>query len=114
MDSQTLETQDVRDALTSLYLSVKFRRAGKLGKCSEESLKEEVGNLQDIDLVTLVDRIKTSVEALANVKEDDSKEESSLINDKSISGVQKGYNEMLQNLENEVRMHIRVIHPNHE
>eukprot|EP00826_Nyctotherus_ovalis_P060604 TRINITY_DN8524_c0_g1_i5.p1 TRINITY_DN8524_c0_g1~~TRINITY_DN8524_c0_g1_i5.p1 ORF type:complete len:115 (+),score=36.28 TRINITY_DN8524_c0_g1_i5:176-520(+) len=114
MESQTLDMQEVRDALINLYLGVKFRRAEELAKCSEESLKDEVAKLQDTDLVVLIDCIKNSVEALANVKEDDSKEEASLINDKSISGVQKGYNEMLQNLENEVRMHIRVIHPNQE
>lgn len=106
--SVTVDIQEVRDALISLYLNVKVRKAEELSKCSEESLKEEMLKLQDIDLIVLIGYIKTSVEILVNLKNNSSGDDSSLIHESSVTGLQKGYNEMLQNLENEVRMHIRV------
>ena len=108
MESMNVDIQEIRDALINLYLSVKLREKEELSRCDEEFLKEEMAKLQGVDLIVLIEYIKASVEILVSLKGDSSKGELSLTDENSISGLQKGYNEMLQNLENEVRMHIRV------
>ena len=98
---------EVHDALANLYLSIKVRSTEDLNFYGEGSFKEEKDKLENVSSITLIEYIKDSIEVLIALKNDESKN-SSMISDKSSSVVQKGYNEMLQNLENEIRMHIRV------
>lgn len=112
MESSKVDLSDmmeIRNALINLYLNVKVRKEEEISQYNEESLREEVARLQSVDLLILIGYIKTSVEILVNLRSDEPKEELFLVSDKSTTGMQKGYNEMLQKLESEVRMHIRVI-----
>jgi len=109
-DNSLYSIKEIKAALINLYLNVKVRRADEISKCDGDFLKAERENLKDIDIMVLIGYIKTSIEILINLKEEDRKEETqSLASERSYTGMQKGYNEMLQNLESELRMHIRVI-----
>ena len=101
-------TDEIRNELLNLYLRLELRDEEGLSKYHKNSFKYEKDKLHDMDIMILIGYIRDSIEMLINSKGNDSKTNLSIVSDKSPSKIQKGYNEMLQNLESEVRMHIRV------
>ena len=112
LDDSFHSINEIRDALINLYLSVKIRKSEDISNYDEDLLTEEKTKLQNTDIILIINYIKTSIEILLNLKDEEEKnnkeETSSLRSEKSPLEVQNGYNEMLQNLENEIRAHIRV------
>jgi hypothetical protein len=99
---ESVDVSKVQEALINLYLYVKYNKTQE-----PKDIKYEIEQLKDIELIVLIGYIKTSIEILIDLRSEDS--EVLFTKERSITSVQKEYNEMLQNLENEVRMHIRVI-----
>jgi len=113
LTSHSYNPDTIREALIELYLSVKVRKADDIDQYNEKLLQEEKENLKNIDILVLIGYIKTSIEILMNLKNEDEKlqksEVSSIISDKSCEQPKK-YEEALQKLEDEVRSHIRVFY----
>lgn len=77
--SKVRNSQDlnIRRALVELYLSVKVRTNESIENIDLDKLTEEQNYLEDpgkVNLATLLQYIKTSVQILINMKEDDCKE----------------------------------------
>jgi len=99
---KSVDMSKLREALINLYLYVKYHKAQK-----SHDAKDEIEQLKDTELIILIGYIKSSIGVLIDLKSEDS--DLSFTKERSITSLQKEYNEMLQNLENEVRMHIRVL-----
>jgi hypothetical protein len=61
----------LKEALLELYLSVKIRSDDEIDNYTEEQFKIEKKQMRDIDGFTLIDEIKTCIEALMNMKIED-------------------------------------------
>jgi len=95
------------DKLIDLYLSVKVRSVEDLEKVDEEGLEREGNELAGANPLVLIDYIKASIEILLKLK--DEKNNISTYNSvQSGKEVQEDYEEQIQKLEAETRMHIRV------
>jgi len=91
----------LKKALIGLYLSLRAQLIEDIKKWNQ--LEEEKA-LTHIEPLILIQSIKSSVELLLNAKESSVNESSRLLRDQ-----QETYEEQLQSLEAEARMHIRVI-----
>eukprot|EP00826_Nyctotherus_ovalis_P059212 TRINITY_DN8215_c0_g1_i6.p1 TRINITY_DN8215_c0_g1~~TRINITY_DN8215_c0_g1_i6.p1 ORF type:complete len:365 (+),score=127.94 TRINITY_DN8215_c0_g1_i6:164-1258(+) len=93
--------------LIDLYLSVKIRSEEDLDKVDEEGLERERKELARANPLVLVDYIRASIEILLKLREE--RRSSSMYNSvQSGKEVQEDYEEQIQKLEAETRMHIRV------
>lgn len=92
-------------ALIDLYLNVKVRSEENLKNCTKEQIDKERKAVSNTNPITIVDYIRSSIEILLNLQ----KEEGTLKqNSIRISDTQESYEEQIQKLEAETRMHIRV------
>lgn len=65
----TQETQkQLREAMIDLYLSVKIRSNEEIDNYDETMLLKERQRLREVDLLTVLDYIKCSIEILMNMK----------------------------------------------
>lgn len=93
--------------LIDLYLSVKIRSEEDLEKVDAERLERERKELARASPLVLVDYIRASIEILLKLREE--RNSSSTYNSvQSGKEVQEDYEEQIQKLEAETRMHIRV------
>ena len=100
-------SQDViHEALVELYLSVKLRSSDEIENYNESKLEEELESVKSIDSLLLIKYIKDSIEIIMSTKQDEPRKNSS--SESSLKEYGKGYEEQLQNLEAEVRIHIAV------
>eukprot|EP00826_Nyctotherus_ovalis_P019530 TRINITY_DN16036_c0_g1_i16.p1 TRINITY_DN16036_c0_g1~~TRINITY_DN16036_c0_g1_i16.p1 ORF type:complete len:251 (+),score=70.88 TRINITY_DN16036_c0_g1_i16:195-947(+) len=91
-------------ALINLYLSVKVRSEHYISTYTEEQLQSERKSLLNANPLNIVEYIKTSVEILLNLKEEEKVER----NEARSLETQESYEEQIQKLEAETRMHIRL------
>ena len=103
------EANCLKEAIIDLYLNVKIRSSDEITKYNEDILSNERDKLQDIDSFLVLDYIRTSVEILLNMKEEDeSKKSQRTKKDQSLAEPPKDYEKMLQKLEGDIRTHIRI------
>jgi len=99
----------ITQALIDLYLNVKVRSTEDIENYTEEKLDEERETLLETDPLIIIDYIKTSIEILLNLKqEEDHAELKKNENESMRSEIQQDYESQIQKLEAETRMHIRV------
>lgn len=104
--------EQVKESLINLYLNVKVRNSDELDVMTDIKLKEEHSSLEKTDPLLLIDYIKTSIEVLIGMQN----EENALIKMKQFSAhddlnteIPRAYEQQIQKFEEEVRSHIRVI-----
>ena len=102
----------ITQALIDLYLNVKVRNSEDIENYSEENLEEERGSLKDTDPLIIIDYIKSSIEILLSLKQEDEQQtaQKKPVNESIVSekDVQLDYEQQIQKLEAETRTHIRV------
>lgn len=99
------ENSSLIDKLIDLYLSVKVRSAEDIENFTKEKREKERGSLLGINPLLIIDYIKSSIEILLSLKEEQNRKS----NYNSMeSGLQDDYEIQIQKLEAEARMHIRV------
>jgi len=100
---------EVHRALLELYLSVKVRSIEEIKNYTQEKLEEELRTLKNIDSLLLIKRIKESVGTILIMKTEEikmiSKEDSEFSTKETI----KAYEQQLQSLEAEIRVHVAVM-----
>jgi len=103
------KTPDIKllKALIDLYLSVKVRSEESIKNCTREQIESERRCLLNTNPLSIIDYIRSSVEILLNLKE----EEDKTIKGQAVNDIEKqeSYEEQIQKLEAEARMHIRVL-----
>ncbi len=106
----------LQQALVDLYLNVKVRSTDEIEKYDEEKLEEERKTLKETEPLLLVEYIRTSIEILMNVRAEEKalvksqKEETESVTSETPSQSEppRAYEQQIQKLEEESRMHIRV------
>jgi len=93
------------NALIDLYLYVKVRSKGDIENFSKDKFEEEKKGLQGTDPLIIINYIKSSVEILLSLKD----EENRVKYKEQLSNREETYEEQLQKLEAETRSHIRVL-----
>ena len=76
--------QAVKDALIDLYINVKVRNDTSMIDIQSDDLQHEKQTLQKIDSIDLVEYIKSSVEVLVSLKNED---EQQFLHQKSLSSI---------------------------
>ena len=107
-------TPTISQALIDLYLNVKVRSTEDIENYNEDKLEEERENLEETDPLIIIEYIKTSIEILLNIKEEE--QQAQLLHQKtavdesmkSEKEPPQDYEQIIQKLEAETRMHIRV------
>lgn len=104
----------IAQALIDLYLNVKVRSTEDIENYTEERLEEERQTLLQTDPLVIIEYIKTSIEILLNLREEEQKSQppaqkpSADESLKSDADPPQDYEQIIQKLEAETRMHIRV------
>jgi hypothetical protein len=126
----------LQEAIIELYLNVKVRSNDEINNYDEGMFEKEKAKLREVDPHTVLDYIKSSIEILMNLKSEEHtvnkrkkkskskdrklafNEDSDIMSATSQSlcstlekfkeGPPKEYEEAIQKLEGDVRMHIRV------
>ncbi len=121
IDPKTKQT--LQDAIINLYLNIKIRNneevyavaiMGQIANFTEEKYAEERAKLNDVDLFTVLDYIRSTVEILMNLKSEEAAEPHSVAPGSESGGElgpaeqAKEYELMIQKLEEEARNHVRV------
>ena len=106
----------IEQALIDLYLNVKVRNSEEIATYSEEKLDEEREALKETDPLVLIEYVKTSIEILLNLRDEDkaphkqaTSHDESILTQKSDKDPPQDYEQLIQKLEAEVRNHIRVV-----
>ena len=111
-------SNDIRDQLTDLYLSVKVRKTEEIKEINDEIINNERENLKKIPLTDIINYIQNSIDTLIELKASE-KYEQKLEKDEEIknyineedpddSNGLKLYEGMLIQAEKNIRNHIRV------
>lgn len=108
---ETSSSQDgVHKALVELYLSVKVRSAEEIESYTQEKLEEELQALKSVECLLLVAQIREVVETVLAIKAEEARVLAcDCDSEVPTKEVIKAYEEQLQSLEAEIRVHIAVI-----
>ena len=98
---------ELSQALVNLYLNVKVRTMKNVKSYNDESQNKERESLRDANPLILIEYIKSSIEILGNLKAEGGSCNKSL-SESAVSETQENYEDQIQKLEAETRMHIRV------
>ena len=109
MESENLSRQlkSIRNALINLYLTIKIH------KCDEKdpiSVNEDHNSLHQADPLLLINYIRASIDIIMKKnaeKLEKQNKESDIYWEKGQTEAK--YNKLLENLEEEIRMHIKVV-----
>ena len=132
-NTQTIdyESPDLRNSLIDLYLDVKIRSSDEIDEYDTVKFQKEKDKLEQLELITIVEYIKSSIEILMNMKLDESEQKNSTKyrpssrpyfkrDDKPLFSSEAGksaisdyeppkeYEKVIQKLEGDIRNHIRV------
>ena len=101
-----LETDvELRKSLIDLYLNVKVRNEDEIANYDKERHEEERNELLKTEPILIISYIKSSMEVLLDLKDAKKSTKTSM---QSVTELQDNYEEQIQKLEAETRMHIRV------
>ena len=98
----------ILDALIKLYLDVKVRNPEEVENYTDKKLEEERSSLLKIDILTIIGYIRSSFEILLTIKEDEGNTVRKIESENTNFDSELTYNDQLQKLEAESRMHINV------
>ena len=111
-------SDDIREQLTDLYLSVKVRKTEEIDEINDEIISSERENLKKIPLKDIINYIQNSIDTLVELKVSEKYEQKlekdeeikNYINkeDPSDANGLKLYEGMLIQAEKNIRSHIRV------
>ena len=96
----------IQQALANLCVSVKMRSRGEKG--NKQRWEEERGTLKDVDALLLVERLQVAIESLWPREGEEERRGKGATNDSRQEEPPQGYEQLIQQLEAEVRLHIRV------
>eukprot|EP00831_Metopus_contortus_P071992 TRINITY_DN65739_c0_g1_i1.p1 TRINITY_DN65739_c0_g1~~TRINITY_DN65739_c0_g1_i1.p1 ORF type:complete len:179 (+),score=56.22 TRINITY_DN65739_c0_g1_i1:115-651(+) len=99
--------QNLKDAIIDLYLNIKIRSNDEIVQFTDEKYDAERIKLCETDLFVILDYIRTTVEILMNMKEEEKEQHSSRSVD-TTRDIPKEYEQALQKLEEEARNHVRI------
>ena len=94
-------------ALIDLYLGVKVRSEEYVKNCKKEQIESERKSLLNTNPLHIIEYIKSSVNILLNLNNEQTNTQHKA-NESITSDMQENYEEQIQKLEAETRMHIRV------
>ena len=110
--------KEIKNQLIDLYLSVKVRKQEDIDNLTEDNVKTERKNLQNINFKDLINYIQNSIDVLVEIRanekyeekleEDESKNRYVNSEDPKDANGLKLYEDMLIKAEGDLRAHIRV------
>jgi len=113
-------TNDLRDQLTDLYLSVKVRKTEEIKEINDEIINNERENLKKIPLTDILNYIQNSIDTLVELKASEKYEQKLEKDEENKKYINKEdpsdanglilYEGMLIQAEKNIRSHIRVSH----
>ena len=111
-------SNDLRDQLTDLYLSVKVRKTDEINEINDEIIDNERESLKKIPLTDIINYIQNSIDTLVELKASEKYEQKlekeeeikNYVNEEDPNDANglKLYEGMLIQAEKNIRSHIRV------
>ena len=111
-------SNDIRDQLTDLYLSVKVRKTEEIKEINDEIINNERENLKKIPLTDILNYIQNSIDTLVELKASEKYEQKLEKDEENKKYINKEdtsdfnglilYEGMLIQAEKNIRSHIRV------
>ena len=113
-------SNDLRDQLTDLYLSVKVRKTDEINEINDEIIDNERESLKKIPLTDIINYIQNSIDTLVELKASEKYEQKLEKDEENKKYINKEdpsdanglilYEGMLIQAEKNIRSHIRVSH----